>query len=261
MALFKTKAKGQDPSDDESVMGLTDHLREFRNRIAITAIIFIIAVIVCFTFAKPLVNLFINMKPEGYQLMTIAPGELFAQYVKIAMIGGIVISSPVILYELFAFIRPGLSKTENSFIFLVLLAGLGFFIIGVLFAYFIMLPFLLQFFLEIIADQGSVLSTVSIKEYLSLFYSTMLMMGVVFEIPVLVILGTQLGIIKPEWLAKSRRVMIVVIFIIAAVITPQTDLISMLMVAIPMLILFEISIIFSRIVIKRKKKIKAAKAS
>ncbi len=227
-------------TNDEAVMGVVDHIREFRNRLFIVIIAFVAALLLCFSYAAPLVDILKVPSGDLYSFVYIAPSEVLMQYVKVALIGGLALSSPVILYEILAFASPGLKTSEKSFVMGVLLLGLAFFILGVLFSYYVMVPFMLKFFADINANTD-ISAQISLKEYLSFVIKTLGMMGIVFEIPVVTILLTQLGFLKPEWLRKSRRVMIVIIFIIAAIITPP-DVVSQCMTAIPMLILFEISI-------------------
>lgn len=236
-------------------MGVVDHIREFRNRLIVIVVFFLVALIIGFNYAAPLVDILKVPSSDLYQFVYIAPSELFMQYVKVALIAAMVVSAPVILYELLAFASPGLKASEKSFIMGVLLLGLMFFILGVVFAYTILLPFMLRFFSTINGNSG-IEAQISIEKYLSLVTSILGMLGLVFEMPVLTILLTQLGFLKPEWLKKSRRVVIVVIFIVAAIITPP-DVVSQVMVAIPMLGLFEISVTFSSMVRRRKDKKRA----
>lgn len=233
-------------------MGVVDHIREFRNRLFVIVIVFVVALLVCFQYAAPLVDILKVPAADLYQFIYISPSELFMQYIRVSIIGGVVIAAPVIAYELLAFASPGLKASEKSFIIGTLLLGLFFFILGVLFAYAIMLPFMLKFFAGINGNAG-IEAQISIKEYISLVTSILGMMGLVFEMPILTILLTQMGFLKPEWLKKGRRLVIVLIFGIAAIITPP-DVVSQVMVAIPMLFLFEISIAFSSVIRKRKDK-------
>jgi sec-independent protein translocase protein TatC len=238
--------------NEEAVMGVVDHIREFRNRLFVIVIVFFVAMLICLKYAAPIVELLKIPSGGLYSFIYISPSELFYQYIRVSIIGGIVVAAPVIIYELLAFASPGLNNTEKVFIRGILALGLIFFVLGVLFAYEILLPFMLKFFITINNNSG-IEAQVSIEKYLSLCLSILSMLGIVFEMPVLTILLTQLGFLKPEWLKKSRRIVIVVCFIIAAIITPP-DVVSQVMVAIPMLGLFEISIIFSTMVRKRKDK-------
>lgn len=251
------KKKHIKEENEEAVMGVVDHIREFRNRLFVIVFVFFIAMLVCLRFSAPIVEVLQFPSADLYSFIYIKPQELFYQYIKVSLIGGLVVASPVIVYELLAFASPGLKSTERAFIKGILGLGLIFFILGVLFAYEILLPFMLKFFITI-NNNSDIVAQVSIEEYLSLCLSILSMMGLVFEMPVLSILLTQMGFLKPEWLKRSRRIVIVVCFVIGAIITPP-DVVSQVLVAIPMLGLFEISIVFSSIVRKRKDKAREKK--
>ena len=238
-------------------MGVVDHIREFRNRLFVVIIAFVAALLLCFSYAGPIVDVLQAPAGDLYNFVFLAPSEVLMQYVKVSLVGGLALASPVILYELLAFASPGLKKSEKSFLIAVLLLGLVFFILGVIFSYYIMVPFMLKFFSDINVNEA-VSAQVSLENYLGFVLKQLGLMGVVFEIPVITLLLTQMGFLKPEWLKKGRRVMIVIIFIIAAIITPP-DVVSQIMTAVPMMILFEISIFFSSFIVKRKAKNEAKK--
>lgn len=238
-------------------MGVVDHIREFRNRLFVIVIVFIVAMLICLKYASTIVDVLQIPSSGLYSFIYISPQELFYQYIKVSLIGGVVVAAPVILYELLAFASPGLKTSEKTFIKMILGLGLIFFLLGVLFAYEILLPFMLKFFISI-NNSADIEAQISIEKYLSLCLSIVSMMGVVFEMPVLTILLTQMGFLKPEWLKKSRRIVVVACFVVGAIITPP-DIVSQVMVAIPMLGLFEISIVFSSIVRKRKDKVRERK--
>lgn len=249
------KKKEQKAENEEAVMGVVDHIREFRNRLIVIVVVFVLALVLCVSYAAPVVDI-LKIPSNGlFEFVYISPSEPFMQYMRVAVMGAVVLTTPVILYELLAFASPGLKRSEKSFIMAVLLLGLVFFCLGVAFAFSIMLPFMLNFFYTVNGN-ADVVAQISIEKYLGLVISILTMLGVVFEMPVLTILLTQLGVLKPSWLQKSRRVVIVLIFIIAAIITPP-DVVSQVMVAIPMLVLYQISITFSSLVLKRKERIRA----
>ncbi len=231
-------------------MGITDHLRELRNRLIVAAVFFVIAFAACFYMASTLVDI-LQIPAQGlYDFIYISPSELFMQYLRVGLIAGLVISSPVIVYEIMAFVMPGLKNNEKSFIMGILILGTIFFILGVIFAFAILLPIMMQFFMSV-NNNSNIVAQISIKEYLSLVITMLFMMGLVFELPIIVILLTQLGFLKPEWLKKSRRVVIVLCFVLGSLLTPP-DVISQILLAVPMMALFEVSIIFSSAVQKRK---------
>lgn len=234
-------------------MGLVDHLSELRKRIFVVVVVFLTVTVVGFNFSDNLVAILVDKaKTIGYEMIYISPGELFTQYIRMAIVGGLVFSSPVILFETWLFIKPALKKSEKTVVFSSLMAGLICFVLGAVFAYFVVVPITLMFFISV--DQhNSVQAAITIQNFLSFVMTTLITFGIVFEMPILTILLSELGLLKTEWLTKSRRVVIVAVFIIAAIITPP-DIVSQILVAIPMLVLFEVSILLSKIIGKRKKR-------
>ena len=238
-------------------MGVVDHIREFRNRLFVILVVFVAALLICFNYAAPLVDILKTPAGELYTFVYLAPSEVLMEYVKVSIIAALAISAPVIMYELLAFASPGLKVSEKTFTMAVLLLGLVFFVLGVVFAYYVMVPFMLKFFSDINVNTD-IYAQISLEKYLTFVLKILGMMGVVFEIPVVTILLTQLGLLRPEWLKKGRRLIIILIFVIAAIITPP-DVVSQVMTAVPMLVLFELSIFFSSFIVKRKDKAAAKK--
>ena len=167
------------------------------------------------------------------------------------MIAGVVLSVPVILFHVWSFIQPGLKDNENSMFGAALIAGMIFFVIGVAFAYFIMLPFMLRFLINL--SKGSdVTASVSVANYVSFLMTIFVIMGVIFELPVVCVTLTALDLLKVEWMVKSRKFVIVIIFFVAAIVTPP-DVVSQCMAALPMIGLYQLSIMICRVISRRKK--------
>ena len=163
------------------------------------------------------------------------------QYFSTALLIGICITLPALCYETWAFVRPGLRKNENLIFLLTMIFGLLCFCLGVWFAYRIMLPFMLYFLASVSGGSG-VSAAVSVQNYMTFLMTVFLVFGIVFELPVISILLTQMGLLRVSWMRKGRRVVIVLIFVAAALITPP-DVVSQIMVAIPMMALYETSIL------------------
>lgn len=234
-------------------MSVSGHLKELRNRIIVIILVLVAGIVVAFAFADPIVNLLTNMGTKyNYHFVYIKPQELLMVYVTLSLIASAVVTFPVTAYEIYAFMSPGLKKKEKNFIALAIVFGIIFFCIGVLFAYRILLPFMLSFLIKF-TDTVSVSASISIQEYVSFVLLIFVIMGSVFELPVVSVLLTLMGIIKPEWLVKIRKVMIVCTFFLAAVITPP-DIISQIMVAFPMVLLNELSIFLCKVFYKLKHK-------
>lgn len=244
--------KKNKPSNSDGTMSLSGHLKELRNRIIICVICLVVFFLLGLHFAPNVVDTLTGIgKQYGYQFVYIAPQELLLQYFSIALVTGVVLSLPVILFHIWAFVQPGLKENENGLFLGAMIAGLFFFVLGVLFAYKIMLPFMLQFLIGL-SKGGDVRASVSVANYLTFLLTIFLVLGIVFELPVVSVLLTQIGLLKVEWMRKFRKVMIVVIFFVAALITPP-DMVSQVMVAVPMLGLYELSILICSILSRKKK--------
>lgn len=227
-------------------MPLTGHLRELRNRIVICAVTLAAGIMVCLSFSGRLINLLTAMgKPYGYNFVYLAPQELLLVYFQMAFLGGIVIAVPVIAYEVYAFCSPALEKEGKRAFLSAMIFGAFCFCIGVAFAYFIVLPFMLGFLVKFSVGMD-ITNNISIGEYINFLTTIFIIFGIIFEMPIICVTLSGLGILKPQWLANARRYAIVAIFVVAAIITPP-DVVSQIMVAVPMLGLYELSIWLSRL--------------
>ena len=237
----------------ESNMSLSGHLRELRNRVVICVVCLVFTFLVGLHFAPDLVELLTGMGEQyGYQYVYIAPQELLMQYFSVALIAALCIAFPVIAYNIWAFMKPGLRKNENFLIRAALVCGLGCFVIGVLFAYYIMIPFMLHFLIDL--SRGSdITASISVQSYLTFLFSIFLIFGIIFELPVMSVVLTQVGILKTKWMRKGRKLIVICIFVISSLVTP-TDIVSQIMVAIPMIALYEVSILISSALLKLRKK-------
>ena len=246
------KKKAKEPASPDGSMSLSGHLRELRNRILVCVILLVVVFGVCLSFAPQIVTLLTDMGERyNYVYVYIAPQELFLVYMNVALVGAVVVCFPVLAYQIYAFCSPGFSGKERGYISGALIAGGLCFLVGVAFAYFISLPFMLRFLIQF-TGEVDVSASISIQQYVSFLLTVFVIFGLVFELPVVSVLLTGLGLVKAEWLVKGRKVMIVIIFVLAAIITPP-DIVSQIMVAVPMLGLYEISIALSRMVGKMKK--------
>jgi sec-independent protein translocase protein TatC len=230
-------------------MSLTGHLAELRNRVVICIVCLIVSFMVGLHFAPQFVNAMTDIgSAYGYQYVYISPQELLMQYFSVALLVGVCITLPVIFYHVWAFIQPGLKKNENRMILSALLFGMICFVIGIIFAYKIMIPFMLYFLIDL--SKGSeITASISVQNYMTFLLTIFMIFGIVFELPVVSVILTQMGLIKVSWMKKGTRVVIVIIFIVSAFITPP-DIVSQIMVAIPMIGLYELSILISSILLK-----------
>ena len=239
-------------------MNLIGHLSELRNRLIISTVTLCVAFLIIFQFADDIVEHLTTMGVEyGYAFVYIAPQELFIQYMKVGFIGAICISSPILLFQIARFVAPGLKKNENVVMFLSMIFGFFFFVLGVIFAYKISIPFMLNFFVSV-NTTSNIVANISIANYIGMLLMVFLVFGIVFELPVVAVILTQLGLLRPEWMIAARPAAIVVIFFIGAVITPP-DIVSQCLISIPMVVLYQLSIYLCKFFCKRRDKLKVEK--
>ena len=233
-------------------MTVSGHLKELRNRLVICVVALVVLFLISLNFASDIVTLLTDIgKNYGYSFIYISPQELLLQYFSVSGISALCISMPLLLYHIWAFIQPGLKNNENKMFSLALIFGLICFIIGVLFAYKIMLPFMLRFLIGV-SSGTSVTASVSVGNYVSFLMTIFIIFGIIFEMPMIsIILGTM-GIIRSSWMKKGTKAVVVIIFFVAAFVTPP-DITSQVMVAVPMIALYELSIVLVGLVEKRRK--------
>ena len=244
-------------SKNNQEMNLFGHLDELRKRLTVIAVVNLVASAVLFTKADFVLDYFLAINP-GMELVFITPSELLVVYFQLSLIMALILCSPVTFYEIWAFVEKGLYRKEKIYISLTLVFGVIFFIGGVAFCYFMVLPTTLKFFMRIAISDVS--SMISIKSYISFINTMLLCFGAVFEMPVLVFLLSKLEILTPDFLRKNRGLLIVVIFILAAVITPP-DVVSQIMLAVPMILLLQLSIFICTIVYKTNRKKQTAETA
>ena len=247
----KRKKKAEVMSEDGS-MTLTGHLKELRNRLIICAVVFVVGVIGFLAVSDKLIDLLTAMaRNANYTFVFLAPQEKLMQYFRVSLIAAVVITVPVALYQIYAFAKPGLKRSESFFFKLVLLLGLMLFCIGILFAYKVTLPFMLNF-LVTLEGTDYITASISIESYINLCLTMFIIFGCVFEMPLVTIILAKMGIANPEIMKKGRGVAIVLIFLVAAIITPP-DIVSQCFVAVPMCLLYFVSIFLSGIFYKPTK--------
>ena len=229
-------------------MTVTGHLQELRSRLFKSVLAFVALSVVCFVFIQRFVDAVLALSPE-FSFVYLSPSELLTSYMKLSLVLGLVFASPIILWEIWAFVRPGLTRREASSARYAVVAGFGFFLLGMAFCYFLILPLTLDFLYRF---NGSVdiTANISFSYYMNFVLGMLVAFGAVFEMPVLSFLLSRLGILKPAWLIKARKYAVLVVFLVAAVITPP-DVLSQLMTAVPMLGLYELSIVVSKAAARR----------
>ena len=234
-------------SNNDPKLTLTTHLMELRKRLIISLAALFFGVVVCFFWGQELLSelLMAPLQRLNQELVLIAVTEGFYFQIKIAFWGGFFLALPVILWQGSAFILPALYSNERKLFWTLFITNVVLFGAGVVFAYTVVLDLALKFLLlEFNAGLNTMLSA---TKYLSFIVAFLLPFGAIFEIPVLVLLLTKMKLITPAQLRKKRRYIILAIFILAAILTPP-DVISQVLLALPMLLLYEISILVSYLV-------------
>ncbi len=246
---------------------LMEHLIELRSRLIRALLAFLVMFIVCFFFAKNIYNILVMpyqhaAGPEAKLIYT-APQEFFFTQIKVAMFAAAFLSTPVVFSQLYAFVAPGLYKNERDAFKPYLYATPVFFLAGALLVFFVVMPNLLHFFIgmqqanEPGKAQIELLPRVS--EYLGLVMTLIFAFGIVFQLPVVLTLLGRVGIIDSAFLKNNRRYAIVIVFVVAAVLTPP-DVFSQLALAIPGVLLYEASIISVGMIEKKRAQEAAEKA-
>ena len=233
---------------DEKKLPLTAHLQELRKRLILSFVAIGAGFGVCYAFSQPLFDILaaplMKVMPVGGSLVFTSVAEAFFTYMKVGFIGGLVLASPFVLYQVWAFVAPGLYRNEKRYVVPFVFLGSFFFALGICFAYYVALPAGYRFLLSYATDFIKPLP--SIKEYLSFSIKLLLAFGLVFEFPVVLLLLARIGIIDAKAMAKRRRYAILLIFVFAAVVTPP-DLISQVLMALPLIALYELSILLARL--------------
>lgn len=231
----------------ETEMTFLEHLEELRWRIIYSLLGVVAGTIICGVFIDFFVDI-VLLKPArdaGAALQNLRPfGQIFL-YFQVALIGGIVLSIPNIFYQLWKFIAPALRKSERKHILAIVIFSSICFMAGIVFAYFVMLPMSLKFAAQFGSE--AIKNEFAIDEYMSIIISVMLASGIVFELPMISFFLSKLGILTPAFMRKFRKHAIVMILILAAFLTPGTDPVSQVILAVPLVLLYELSILISKL--------------
>ncbi len=230
-------------------MTFLEHLEEFRWRIIKSAIGIIIGGIIVGIFINWIMDNILLLPATRttppLKLQNIKPFGQFSLYMQVIIVGGVIVSIPNIIYQFWKFIEPALKPSEGKYIRSIVIFSSFCFLAGITFAYFVLLPTALEFF----ANFGSsvITNNIAIDEYFSFIISTMLAAGVVFELPMVSFFLSKIGILKPSFMKKYRKHAIIIILLIAGILTPSPDITSQLLLAVPLFILYEISILICKL--------------
>jgi len=233
---------------------LTAHLQELRKRLIFSFLSIGVAFGISYAYIKEIVEILmrplIRTLPAGSSLVFTAVPEAFFTYLKAALLAGVFFSSPFILYQIWAFVSPGLYEREKKYIYPYLFVSTVFFVAGALFCYLIVFPVVFRFFLSFATNDIRPLP--AIKEYLTFTIKLLLAFGLLFQWPALILFLSRMGVVSSKTLAKNRKYAILGIFVAAAVLTPP-DLVSQLLLAGPLLVMYEGSIWMAKFLGKKEK--------
>ncbi len=235
-------------TDAEEAQPIIEHLKELRDRLLKATLALVIGAAIGLVFAKPFLELLTSPLQGASELQLLKPTESIFIYLKGGLILGAIIASPFILYQIFAFIVPGLTPREKRGLYLVLPLAAGLFSLGIAFAAFIVLPFTLRYLQTFLSDLA--ISQYSFGEYMNFVLSFLFWLGAAFELPLFIAILARLGIVTPEQLQGTWRYAVVIIAILSAVITPTPDPFTMSLVMIPLLGLYVLGVIMAKVAYK-----------
>lgn len=243
--IQQNQAGGEEEKDEDdgATMGLLDHLNELRRRLARAAIFVAAGFLVCWYFVDPLFHLLLDpllaVLPEGTHAQYTTLPEAFFTRMTVAFVAGLFLASPFVFYQIWAFVAPGLYDEEKRHIVPIAIVSALFFMAGGAFCYFIVFPYAFNFFISYSTPE--IVITPKVSDYLSFVLKLLFAFGIIFEMPVFTLFLARLGILTAAMMRRGRKFAIVIIFILAAILTPP-DVVSQLLMACPMLMLYEISI-------------------
>jgi sec-independent protein translocase protein TatC len=255
----------------EEKMPFTEHLAELRKRIIISLAVLLLVFLVVFNYSEFLFRFitlplrsafvfhlsfpFVKLIPSetGYDksLYFFKPAEAFWMHIKISIIASFVLSLPVILYQVWQFIAPGLVQKEKKYVGPFIVVASSLFVFGASFCFFVVLPFAMQFLLTY--KTGALTPMLSVGDYTDFCLKFVLAFGAIFELPIVILFLTRAGIISTKALAKNRKYAFLIAFILAAILTPTPDAFNQTLMAVPIIILYEVGIIVSRIFSRRER--------
>jgi sec-independent protein translocase protein TatC len=256
---------------EEHKMPVIGHLGDLRKKIIVSLTALCITFLLSFTYSEDIFrfimfplkynlnfsvkNMDIHFVPkdklQNTKLVFLAPAEAFWMNIKVAFVVGLILALPVIFHQLWKFISPGLLQKEKKYIIPFIILATSLFLVGAAFCFFIVLPFAMEFLLTY--KVGDFLSPMlSVGNYVDFCLKFILAFGAIFELPIAIIFFTRMGIVTPKTLAKNRKYAVLLAFVAAAILTPTPDAFNQTLMAVPMIVLYEVGVIVSRIFIRRK---------
>ena len=242
---------------EDRELPLGGHLSELRRRIIVTTVSLMVATVVAFAFHRLIFDLLMT-PAQGFdslrdqKLVFTQMTEMIGIIMKVSLMGGLVLASPVILYQVIMFVAPGLTSREKRYLFALLPGAMISFVAGAAFGYFVLLPPALGFLLTFGSDIATPM--IRVGNYINLVVTLLFWLGVSFETPLVMFFLSKIGVVTPRALARQRRFAVVVAFILGALITPTFDPVNQTLVAVPIILLYELGIWLARLARLGKKK-------
>ncbi len=238
---------------DEDKLPFTEHLEELRNRLIVCFVAVGIGFLISYGFKEALFGILVaplkSVMKTGDKLIFTALPEAFFTYLKVAFLAGFLLSAPVIIYEFWMFVAPGLYRKERRILIPIVILSSFFFIGGALFGYFVVFPWGFKFFLGFATDIIQPLP--SMREYLSFSSKLLIAFGLAFELPIVLTFMARIGLVTVPFLKKNRKYALLLFFVGAAILTPP-DVVTQVMMAVPLMVLYELSIIGAKIFGRKK---------
>lgn len=229
---------------------LVDHLEELRGRLIKSLLALAVGLLVAIAAGQPIIQWLIWQSPLS--VTALSPTEVFSVWLRVGVWGGLILASPVILYQAIAFVLPALMPEERRYLWTLLPIGLLLFLIGIGFGYFVLLPLSLRFFITLNREVGIGEPIFPLKTYLDMIFAITVPLGITFELPVVVWGLSQVGIVTSAMLKRVRKFSVLLVFIVAAFLSPGGSPVDQVLMAIPLLLLYEASILVARAVERRK---------
>ena len=235
--------------DSEQKLTVLGHIRELRKRLIRSVIAVVITSIVAFVFYEQIFDILIH-PAQDINLIFIEMTEMIGTIMRVCLVSGLILAMPYLTYEFVMFVSPALTRREKKYVYLILPWIALMFAVGVVFSYFILVPRMTTFMITF--GSGIASPQIKIGNYISIVTRLLLLVGLVFEMPVLTTFLARLGVLKPKWLADKRKAAIILAFVLAALITPTIDPINQCLVALPLVVLYEMSVWLAKLVHKKE---------
>lgn len=259
---------------EDEKMPLTGHLSDLRKSITISLVAVLVAFVTAFSYSEDIFrflmfplrynldfsvqNMYVHFVPvdklQNTKLVFLGPAEALWMNIKISFVAGLILSLPVIFYQLWKFISPGLLQREKKYVLPFIFSATGLFLFGASFCFFIVLPFAMEFLLTYKVGDF-LIPMLSVGQYIDFCLKFILAFGMVFELPVIIIFLTKMGVVTPKTLAKNRKYAVLIAFILAALLTPTPDVFNQVLMAVPIILLYEIGIWISPLFARKRESI------